>query len=201
MHALDGREELRIDDPRERELDGARCLPAQRLDRAGDDEVPVLDDRDAGRDALHLVEFVRREEDGRPSAHELTHETFELALHQGVKSRCGLVEDDQFGSMHHGEQNADLLPIAFGERASGPLEVDLEPVRQFIEEGSVLHPADLGSEVDVLLPRQARVQCELPWKISDASMNLDGIGNRVKSESLCGAGRRVREAGQETDGR
>ena len=117
----------------------------------------VLDDRDAGRDALHFVEFVGREEDGRPGAYQFTHQTFELVLHQRVKSRCRLVEDDQLRSMHDGEQDADLLPIALGQRASGPLEVDLEPVHQFMEEGSVLQTADLGGEVDVLPPGQARV--------------------------------------------
>ena len=152
----------------------------------GDDEAPILDDRDAGRDPLHFVEFVGGEEDGSSRSSPVSRSSrSNSSCIRGSSPDVGSSRMTSSGRCIDGEQDADLLPIALGEGASRPLEVDLEPLDKLVEVGSVLHPAGLCSEVDVLLAGQARVERELAGEVSDASMDRHGVGHGVDPEDLC----------------
>ena len=164
---LDRREHAGVDAPGEAELDGARGFAPQALHRVGDEEPPILDDGDAVDDALHFVELVGGQEHGPPFGDRLAHESRELVLHQRIEAGGGLVEDQQFRPVHEGQHDADLLPVAFGERAHGAVQDDVEPFDEVVEEGAVAHAAHAGCELDVRAARQALVQRQLPGQVAD----------------------------------
>ena len=106
------------------------ALTAQAVDRVGADEPPVLDDAHPVRHPLDLVELVRREEHGAPAAGGLAQELLELVLHEGIEPRGGLVEDEQLGLVHEGEDDPHLLTVPLGELLHPPVEGQREALGQ-----------------------------------------------------------------------
>ena len=93
-HASDCSEQLRIDSGWEAELDRSwGCLP-KAIHRVCHDEPTLFDDRYPIDDALHLVEFVGRQEDRPPLGDRFSDELLELVLHERVESGRWLIKHE-----------------------------------------------------------------------------------------------------------
>ena len=103
--------------------------------------------------------------------------------------------------MHEGQHDADLLPVAFGERAHGAVQDDVEPFDEVVEEGAVAHAAHAGCEVYVRATRQALVQRQLPGQVADPFADGHPVAHGIQTEYVDSPGSRPVEAEQEADRR
>jgi hypothetical protein len=150
------------------------------LDRVGRDEPAGFHDRYAVGEALHLVQVMGGQEHGPPVGHDLADQPLELGLHERAQPRCRLVEDDQLGAVHEGEDQPDLLAVALGELLGGTVGHDPEPLRQLPGQAQVALPPGSREPVDMLLARHAGEQGQLTGEITGPAADLDAVLLRVK---------------------
>ena len=113
------------------ELDVDRVPPARGLhlgERAGLDDLPVVDEDDLVAELLRLAHLVRREEDRLPLRRQLLEQApHEDDVHR-VEAGAGLVEDDELGVEEEGAGQLDLLLVPLREllHLAVPLLPELE---------------------------------------------------------------------------
>ena len=174
---------------------------AQVLDGVDVHEPAGADDPDAVGGVLHLVERVRREEDGAPVGGGLAQELANLGLKERVEPRARLVEHDQLGPVHERLHEPDLLAVALREVADRPVELQGEPLAQLVAEAVVGAAAQARERVELLAGGHPVVQPQLAGEVADPAPRLDALAPGVEPEHGRAARRRVDQVEQEPDRR
>ena len=110
-------------------VQGLRLQVRQRLDR---DQPAGAQHPDPVGDPLHLAEHVRGQQHGAAGRGVLADQRVELLLHQRVQAAGRLVEHQQVRVAHPGQHDRELLPVAAGQLARGPVQVEAEPQRELL---------------------------------------------------------------------
>ena len=118
----------RVDDLAEPDLDLVDGRRLEVIDGLHGHQAPLPNDADPVRHVLHLVQGVRRQEDGATLPGELAQQPLELVLHKWIEPARRFIEDDQVGPMHEGLHETDLLAVALRQLMDRPIELDLEPL-------------------------------------------------------------------------
>ncbi len=134
--------------------------------------------------ALGLVHVVGRHQHRRTGIGQLKQGFPEIAARFRIDRTGRLVQEQQFGRMHHGTGQGQALLLATTERASQLWLAVLQPVllQQFVDPLPGLcarQVLDGGEELQVLAHRQIFVQREALGHVADASAQRFGLlGNR-----------------------
>ncbi len=102
--------------------------------------------------------------------------------------------------MHEGQDQADLLPAAFGQFAHRTIGHDLEPVGQLLDSGVVNAAAGAAEPGNVLAAGQARGQFKVAGKVAGPAMDLDAVSGGIKPQEGGPAPRRPLQCQQHADG-
>src|SRR5262249_14218544 len=174
---------------------------AEGVDPVDLDETSFPDDGHAVARLLGFGEDMAREEDRALLGHGLSHDLEEGPLHPRVESRGRLVEDQEFGSMLQGREEADLLLVSFRVLAEPAGGVEIEA----LDKGALVGPIDATVQVREVLERlpagEAVVQGELAGQVADPPMYRHGVASRVEAEQPRPPARPAEEVEQETDRR
>jgi hypothetical protein len=103
-------------------------------------------------------------------------------LHQWVKPRCRLVEDQQFRPVHERQHQADLLPVALGQLAHRTIAHHLEPLDELPHYGVVHATAGASEPGNALAASQPGEQFEVAREVSDPAVDLDAVRVGVQSQ-------------------
>ncbi len=152
------------------------------LDGVGDHQAAVTDDGDVVGHSLNLVEAVRREQDGVSRRHRLSEERLELHLNEWVEPTGRLVEHQQLGSVHEGEEQADLLAVPLRQLADGAVEADPETINHLGREPLVVAAARPGAPPDQVTARHAIEQLEIAGHVADPPADLHAVAPRVEPQ-------------------
>ena len=94
---------------------------AELVERLGEDQAALVQERDVAGDPLDLGDLVAREEDRPARAGQVDHALEELAAHQEVEPRGRLVEDQELGLRGQGQRERDLGPHPLREVPDLPI--------------------------------------------------------------------------------
>ncbi len=166
----------------ERERHRARRRAAKPFDGVGDDDAAIFDDGEPVDDALDLVEFVRRQEDGAAVGDSLAHDVREFVLEQRVQAGGRFVQHQQVGAVHERQHDADLLPVTFGQRVDRAVQLRVEAFGELVAIFAVAHAAYRGEPVQVLPPGQLRIKREVAGQVADAAVDRHAVADRVEVE-------------------
>jgi hypothetical protein len=107
-------------------------------------------------------------------------------------SSCGVV--------HERLDQADLLPVALGQPAEWPGQIQLQPLGQPVDAGG-RHPAAQVAEEDQQLPGGlAAAQGQLAGQVADATAQPGAAGARILAQHPHGAGGGPQQVQQQPDG-
>ena len=90
----------------------------------------------------------------RPVGDGFADEVGELVLEERVQTGGRFVEDQQVGAVHERQHEADLLPVALGQRVDRAVQLGVEALGELVAVAAVAQAADRGEPVQVLAPGQ-----------------------------------------------
>src|SRR5664280_2382525 len=178
-------------------MDSFRSQVGQGLDR---DEPSAAQDPDPVGHPLHLGENVRGQQHARAFGRSLPDQCVELLLDQGIQPAGWLVEQDQLGLTHEGEDQRDLLPVALGQTAQWPREIDVEAVGQVFAQNMMYQhtitvyradgtlAATIPDSVDLAAYRIAGHPGQVRGAPVEAASSPDHKSMYVSNYSMYGAG-------------
>jgi hypothetical protein len=143
---------------------------------------------------------VGREEDRGAGRASLGDHLQELVLHQRIESARRLVEDQQVGSRHEGQEEGDLSSIARGQVPGRPVEVDLEARRDRFHGCRIDPAAEPCDRADELPRRHPLRQAQLARDVADPSPHVDAVASGIPSQDLDGPLGRPDQIEQAPDG-
>ena len=98
---------------------------------------------------LHVVELVGGEEYGSPGGGALADQLEDVLLTKGIEAAGRLVEDQQLGARAECRDEADLLLVPFREVADPPVQIELEPLGELVDDlpvDAAAEPTEVGDE-------------------------------------------------------
>ena len=150
-----------------------RTAPFPQAVYGGDsDDAAVAQDRDLVGGLLDLAEHVGTEEDGLPVGLGLADHGKEFLLDEGVQPARRFVQHQQFGIMHEGLDEPQLLLVALGELAGVPAQVQAQPFGQGID------PAGPDGSADGRVVRQQLAAGDPPLQEQFAGQIADPAAQR-----------------------
>ena len=187
-HARQLAEQRGRDRRAERQLHMVEGQPPDGLDAVHLDQPALTDDRHPIARPIHLVDDVRRQEDGPPVGTRLADKLEERLLDERVEAHRRLVEDEQVRPVLERHDKPDLLLVALAVFLELAAWVQIQALDEAVDVGPV-HPAPQVAEVgDRLGARQAVVQVELTGQIPDAPVDGDRVDGRLDAEDHRPAG-------------
>ncbi len=144
---------------------------------------------------LHLVEHVRRQEDGATGIGGLAGHHAERLLHEGIEATGRLVEHQQVGFVHERVDHRDLAPVAERQLAHRSVEVGTEPIGELADLVTERATADRGVVLEVVTPAQPGGEVDVARQVADAGAQFDAVTTGVEAEH----GRRARRGPQQIE--
>jgi hypothetical protein len=139
---------------------------------------------------------VTRQQHGGAVGDPLRDERRRLALQQRVEPARRLVQHEQVGARGEGEHQPDLLLVALRQIADPAVQVEVEPVGEATDRGTVeRRPRQRVAAYDVV-PVQPRWQHQLAGQVRRPSPDLDRVAHAVEPEDGDRATRRAEEVEQ-----
>src|SRR4029077_746158 len=112
----------------------------------------------------------------------LAHQCVELLLVQRVEAARRLVQDQQIGPVHEGQQDRELLLVSARVLAKPAAEVEVETLRDRADV-ALVHPSAHASEVgDDLAAPQAAELWHVAGQVADLALDLDRLTDAVEAE-------------------
>ena len=170
----------------ERDTEAASVgLRSQRGNGAFQHDPAVGHDADAVADALHLLQLVRREEDGDALAGaQLLDDAEQPDDAGGVESERGVVQDDEAGPLEQHVGEAEALPHAARVLRDGLVGrvLKLDRIEQLGDAGFRLaagYPVELGGEAEVLRAGHVAVEAHGLGKVADLPLHCERVARGV----------------------
>ena len=162
-------------------------LLAQFVDVGDGDQCAVADDADPVAGLLDLAEHVRGHEHGLPVVAGLLDEFHELLLQERVQPTGRFVEYEQVRCVHEGLDEADLLPVAFGQGADAVGQIEIESVGERVDPGDRYAAAELAEVGEQLAAGLVAVDDEVAGEVADAGAGRHRVaGAATKNGQLSG---------------
>src|SRR6266566_4306584 len=133
---------------------------------------------------LDLRQDVGGEKDRRSRIASLGDELVELLLVQRVKPAGGLVEDQQLGSVHEGEEDAELFLVATGVLAEAAAEVEVEALGDFAYDAGIDVAAEAAEVSDHLPASQAAELGHVAGHVADLALDRHRVAPAVEAEDV-----------------
>jgi len=166
----------------------------------------VVDDRDAGGEAVGFLEVLGGEQNGHAVARELGHDPPQLLARPGVQSGGRLVEQDDRRAAD--EARGEVQPSAHAARVDGGAAVgglgELEALQQLARAGSRLgarQPVQPADHLQVLAAGELAVDRRELAGQADLAPHREGLPDHVVAEHAGLARRRLEQRGEDADQR
>ena len=141
-------------------------------------EFAIAQDAHAVAYRLNFAQDMRRQKHGFALIAIFVHHRVESLLHQRIEAAGRLVQDQELGRMHHGDDEPQFALIARRQVAHAFGRIQVKAFRQFV---GMLYDAprfaaDAGDIVDDLVTRAPLPQAELRRKETDALVDFHAVG-------------------------
>jgi hypothetical protein len=103
--------------------------------------------------------------------------------------------------VHESQDQADLLPVAFGQFPGGAVQHGAEPLGEHHRGRQVPQAPGSGVPVEVLTPGHSRIEREVSGQVPGPAVDLDAVPRAVQSQDRRAAAVRPLQGEQHPDGR
>ena len=178
---------------------------AEFFEGAVGDEMAAVDDGDVRAESLDDLHDVRGEEDGGATGDHALEHGFEGAGGDGVDAFEGLVEEEDFGTVDDGGGEGKFFLHAVGVVGdqlfgfAGEAH-ELEELGGSVVGGGEIEAIHAADEAEVFGCGEATEESEAFGHDADLALDLDGVGDGVKTEDLNRARGGGEQAGEHLDG-